>query len=74
VHGFGVNFHRKKRSSGTFKNELEEIRGIGENTANQLLKTFRSVTGVRQQSLEELSKVIGVSKAKIVKAYFEAEE
>ncbi len=74
VHGFGVNFHRKKRSSGTFKNELEEIRGIGEGTANQLLKTFRSVTGVRQQSLEELSKVIGVSKAKIVKAYFESEE
>jgi excinuclease ABC subunit C len=74
VHGFGVNFHRKKRSSGTFKNELEEIRGIGAGTANQLLKTFRSVTGVRQQSLEDLSKIIGVSKAKIVKAYFEAEE
>ena len=48
--------------------------GIGAGTANQLLKTFRSVTGVRQQSLEDLSKIIGVSKAKIVKAYFEAED
>ncbi len=73
VHHFGVNFHRKKRSSGTFKNELEEIRGIGTGTANQLLKTFRSVTGVRQQSLQDLSKVIGISKAKIVKAYFETD-
>ena len=73
VHSFGVNFHRKKRSLGTFKNELEEIRGIGTGTANQLLKSFRSVNGVRQQSLEELSKIIGVSKAKIVKAYFSSD-
>jgi excinuclease ABC subunit C len=73
VHRFGVNFHRKKRSTGTFKNELEEIRGIGTGTANQLLKTFRSVTGVRQQTLQDLSMVIGISKAKIVKAYFETE-
>jgi excinuclease ABC subunit C len=73
VHRFGVNFHRKKRSTGTFKNELEEIRGIGTGTANQLLKTFRSVTGVRQQTLQDLSMVIGISKAKIIKAYFETE-
>ncbi len=74
VHSFGVNFHRKKRSLGTFKNELEEIRGIGTGTANQLLKSFRSVNGVRQQSLEDLSKIIGVSKAKIVKAYFSSDD
>ena len=73
VHSYGVNFHRKKRSKGTFKNELEEIKGIGMTTANQLLKTFRSVTGVRKQSFEELSKVIGISKARIVKAYFDKE-
>jgi excinuclease ABC subunit C len=70
VHSFGVNFHRKKRSKGTFKNELQEIRGIGLTTANQLLKTFRSVNNVRQQPLNELSRLIGLSKAKIVKAYF----
>ena len=70
VHSFGVNFHRKKRSNGTFKNELEDIKGIGTGTANQLLKTFRSVNNVRKQSLEDLAKVVGVSKAKIVKAYF----
>jgi excinuclease ABC subunit C len=73
VHTYGVNFHRKKRSQGTFKNELEDIKGIGSTTANQLLKTFRSVAGVRKQSFEELSRVIGISKAKIVKAYFEKE-
>jgi excinuclease ABC subunit C len=71
VHNYGVNFHRKKRSIGTFKNELQEIKGIGTSTANLLLKTFRSVNNVRQQPLTELSKVIGPSKAKIVKAYFD---
>jgi excinuclease ABC subunit C len=71
VHNYGVNFHRKKRSIGTFKNELQEIKGIGTSTANLLLKTFRSVNNVKQQPLTELSKVIGPSKAKIVKAYFE---
>jgi len=70
VHNFGINFHRKKRSVGTFKNELQEIKGIGNTTANQLLKTFRSVNNVRNQSFEDLAKVIGVSKAKIVQAHF----
>lgn len=74
VHNHGVNFHRKKRSEGTFKNELEDIKGIGSTTANQLLKTFRSVNNVRKQTLEELAKVVGISKAKIVKAYFNTEE
>ncbi|MDB5253184.1 MAG: excinuclease subunit [Flaviaesturariibacter sp.] len=74
VHSYGVTFHRKKRSEGTFKNELEDIKGIGTSTANLLLKTFRSVNGVRKQTVEELSKVVGVSKAKLVKAYFGSEE
>jgi excinuclease ABC subunit C len=74
VHNHGVTFHRKKRSEGTFKNELEDIKGIGTTTANQLLKTFRSVNNVRKQTLDELAKVVGISKAKIVKAYFNTEE
>ncbi len=74
VHNYGVTFHRNKRSKGTFKNALEDIRGIGTNSANSLLKAFRSVNNIRQQSLEELSKVVGSSKAKIVRSYFEKED
>jgi excinuclease ABC subunit C len=74
VHNFGINFHRKKRSQGTFKNELQDIKGIGSTTANQLLKTFRSVNNIRNQSFEELAKVIGISKAKIVTAHFDRKE
>lgn len=72
VHRFGINFHRNKRSKGTFKNSLQDIRGIGSATANLLLKTFRSVKNIKEQSEEELAKVIGNSKARIVKGYFES--
>ncbi len=66
VHRFGINFHRQKRSTGTFKNELEDIKGIGKGTADQLLKKFRSVKNVQLQSQNQLSELIGPSKAKLV--------
>lgn len=72
VHRFGLNFHQNKRSKGTFKNTLQDIKGIGSTTATALLKTFRSVNNIRQQSEDELAKVIGASKAKIVKEHFES--
>ena len=70
VHRFGLNFHQNKRSKGTFKNVLQDIKGIGSTTATMLLKKFRSVNNIRQQTVEELAKVIGSSKAKILKEYF----
>jgi excinuclease ABC subunit C len=70
VHRFGISFHRNKRSRGTFRNELENIRGIGKQTADQLLKTFHSVKKVRAASEAELSSVTGTAKAKIIIAYF----
>ncbi|HEX6333185.1 MAG TPA: excinuclease ABC subunit UvrC [Flavisolibacter sp.] len=70
VHRFGIHFHRGKRSRGTFKNSLEDIRGIGSATANLLLKTFRSVKNIRQQPEEELARIIGKSKARLVRNYF----
>ncbi len=71
VHRFGITFHRNKRSKGTFKNELENIRGIGERTATQLLQQLKSVKRIKQASLEEIGTIIGKSKAEIVKQYFE---
>ena len=72
VHRFGINFHRKQRSRGVFKNELENIQGIGKATANVLLKEFRSVKNIREKSLDELEKMIGKAKARIVYDYFKA--
>jgi excinuclease ABC subunit C len=70
VHNFGVTFHRKLRSKGTFKNELEEIPGIGQKTATELLQRFRSVKNISRLTERELTGAIGQSKAWIVYNYF----
>jgi excinuclease ABC subunit C len=70
VHRFGITFHRQIRSTGTFKNELEEIQGIGDKTATELLKAFRSVKNIRTLTERELTKVIGASKARVVWNHF----
>jgi len=73
VHRFGITFHRQKRSQGTFKNELLSIPGIGPSTADQLLKTFRSVGKVKELTEDALSEAIGVVKAKLIWNYFHSE-
>ncbi len=66
AHRFGITHHRNKRSKGALENKLTKIEGIGENTANKLLKYFKSVKRVSEASLEDLEKVVGKSKAKLV--------
>lgn len=74
VHRFGITFHRNQRSKGTFVNELETIKGIGKNTANILLKKFKSVKKIKALSIKEIEEIIGSSKAKIIFQYFHADE
>jgi excinuclease ABC subunit C len=74
VHRFGITFHRNKRSKGTFKNELEDIKGIGKSTAESLLKKFRSVKNIKLLSIDLLEKEVGKSKATIIKNYFASVE
>jgi len=70
VHRFGITFHRAKRSKGTFVNELENIKGIGKNTADQLLITFKSVRNIKNLSEEELIKEVGNTRAKLIWNFF----
>ncbi|MEY3059387.1 MAG: hypothetical protein RL000_739 [Bacteroidota bacterium] len=70
VHRFGITFHRAKRSQGTFKNELETIEGIGQKTANDLLTHFRSIANIKKASREELMKIVGDKKAKLITTHF----
>jgi excinuclease ABC subunit C len=74
VHRFGITFHRSQRSRGTFKNELESIPGIGKTTAENLLKTFRSVKRIRSLTKEELEAAVGASKTALIMQYFGQEK
>lgn len=70
AHRFGITFHRQKRSKNAINTELEGIEGIGEKTATDLLKHFKSVKRVKEATLESLEAVVGTSKAKKVYAAF----
>ena len=54
----------------TFKNELEAIKGIGKNTADNLLKEFKSVKRIRELPEDELVRAVGLSKAKMIRDHF----
>jgi len=66
VHRFAITFHRQKRSKHQVASELDDIKGIGPRTRDLLIKHFRSVKRIREASLEALTSVIGVKKAKIL--------
>lgn len=70
AHRFGITFHRKKRDKGTLKTELEEIEGIGKNTAEKLLTHFKSVKRIKEASAEELSKLLNKKQVITLVNYF----
>ncbi len=67
VHRFGITHHRNKRSKGTFKNEIQGIKGIGKQTADLLLKEFRSIKKIKEASDVDIEKLIGKAKLNILK-------
>jgi len=70
AHRFGITHHRKKRELGTIKSVLTSIDGIGFSTAQKLLRKFKSVKKIKTTGVDELTLVIGKSKAAIVYDYF----
>jgi excinuclease ABC subunit C len=71
AHRFAITFHRDKRSKGSLVSELEGVDGVGKVTATKLLKHFGSVRAIRESTLEELSGLIGIDRARKVRAYFD---
>jgi excinuclease ABC subunit C len=72
AHRFGVTFHRQKRSKQALQGELETIPGIGEKTAVELMRKFKSTKRIANASLEDLSEVVGISRATKIKNHFQS--
>ena len=64
AHRFGITHHRNKRSKGAINSELENIDGIGKKTAEQLLKSFKSVKRIKEATIDSLAESVGMAKAK----------
>jgi excinuclease ABC subunit C len=58
THRFAVNFHRQRRGKRQTETALSEIPGVGEKTAQKLLKEFGSVANIQRAGIEKLSGVV----------------
>ena len=67
VHRYAITFHRDKRSKSALHSELDDIKGIGEKTKEQLFRHFKTIKKLKEASLEEVATVIGRARAKILK-------
>ncbi len=70
VHRFAITFHRDKRSKHALNSELDNIKGIGPKTRDELLNRLKSVRKIREADLTTLTEVIGQAKAKIIYEHF----
>jgi len=70
AHRFGISFHRNLRSGSMLSSELDSIRGIGEKTKTELLSNFRSVDEIKSADIEDLERIVGKSKAGLLKNHF----
>ena len=70
VHRFAITFHRDKRSKHALHSELDDIKGIGPKTRDELLNSLKSVKKIREAELSVLEDIIGKQKAKIVFDHF----
>jgi len=74
AHRFGITHHRNKRSKTALHSELDDVKGIGEKTKQELLLHFKSVNAIKQASHAELVQLIGQKKAILLTNYFQAKQ
>lgn len=73
AHRFAVTFHRQRRSKRSLRSELLAIPGVGESTANKLLREFGSLASIRGRSVEDLAETISRRQAEAIHAHLKAE-
>ena len=70
VHRFAIEFHRNKRSKRALHSELDNIKGIGPKTRDELLNGLKSVKQIKEVTQEKIAEIIGPAKAKIIYEHF----
>ncbi|MDD6673147.1 MAG: helix-hairpin-helix domain-containing protein, partial [Eubacteriales bacterium] len=62
VHRFAITYHRTKHKKSSFSSSLLKIDGIGEAKAKALMKHFKTISAIKNASVDELCEVGGISK------------
>lgn len=69
VHRFAITYHHKKHQKSSFTSSLLRIDGIGEKKAKALMKHFKTVSAIKEASVEELKQVSGISQSNAQNIY-----
>jgi excinuclease ABC subunit C len=74
AHRFGLSFHRKLRSKSALVSELDDIKGIGEETKKEILTTYKTLSNLKNANLDELKASFGNHKACILYEFLNKED
>jgi len=62
VHRFAITFHRQLRSKKSFSSQLDVIEGLGPKRKQNLMKYFKSLTKIKEASVDEIV-AVGIPRA-----------
>ena len=73
VHRYAITYHRDKRSKHALHSELDDIKGVGPKTKDELLKKLKSVKKIKEADIQQLTDIIGNAKATMIWNHFHQE-
>ena len=74
VHNFTINYHRQIRSKGSLSSILDGMDGIGEIRKKKLLKKYKTITKMKEASIEDLEEILPKNLAKQFKEFLNNNE
>ncbi|MGN1312201.1 MAG: excinuclease ABC subunit UvrC [Bacilli bacterium] len=69
VHNFTISYHKQIRSKGALSGVLDNIDGIGEVRKNKLLKKYKTISKMKEASIEELEEILPKNAAVMFKEF-----
>ena len=70
VHRFAITYHKKQRSKAQIKSQLDDIQGVGPAIKQKLLQHFGSISKIKSATIDELTKIVGTSRASSIYEFF----
>ena len=74
VHRYAISYHREKRSKHALHSILDDIKGIGPQSKEKLLKQYKSTNNIEKADLQSLKKLLGNQKATLVFNFLHKDE
>lgn len=70
VHRFAISYHKSKRSKAQIKSQLDDIQGVGPAYKQKLLRHFGSISKIKSATIDELTEIVGTSRASRIYEFF----